>query len=379
MTLSDGLYRSLKERLGWSKPRMACFSSLLLALFRAQQMNLARLAVAMGGEADSQSRYRRLQRFFQQVHFDYDVIARLIMQMFGFDTCSFYLTLDRTNWKWGQKNLNLLTLAVVYKGTAIPVYWLVLNKRGNSNQRERIAQMSRFIRQFDRTSILGILGDREFIGQHWWEWLNDQNIPFLMRMKEGQHYFDERGRSRPVQSLFRTLNAGESCILRKPRPVSGQLIYLSGLRLDSGELLIIASNRYVFKPFDVYSLRWEIETLFQCLKGRGFNMEVTRLTHYFRIKKMMALLVIGFCWAHKTGEWKHSAIKSLRIKKHGRLEKSLFRYGLDYLADKLFDGVIDSLEASRLLLLLFCPFDWLVFESEGQKVTNDYGFLVVDF
>lgn len=63
----------------------------------------------------------------------------------------------------------------------------------------------------------------------------------------------------------------------------------------------------------------------------------------------------------------------------GRLEKSLFRYGLDHLADKLFDGVIDSLEASRLLLLLFCPFDWLVFESEGQKVTNDYGFLVVDF
>lgn len=83
MTLSDGLCSSLKEQLSWSKPRMACFANLLFALFRAQQMNLARLAVAMEGEADIQSRYRRLQRFFQQVHFDYDVIARLMMQMFG--------------------------------------------------------------------------------------------------------------------------------------------------------------------------------------------------------------------------------------------------------------------------------------------------------
>lgn len=170
--------------------------------------------------------------------------------------------------------------------------------------------MSRFISQFGRASILGILGDREFIGQRGWRWLSDHDIPFLMRIKEGQHSLDKQGRSRPVRSLFRRLNAGESCVLRKPRSVSGPLIYLSGLRLDSGERLVIASNRYVFKPFDTYSLRGEIKTLFQCLKGRGFNREATRLTHYFRIKKMMALLVIGFCWAHKTGEWKHNAIKS---------------------------------------------------------------------
>ncbi len=30
--------------------------------------------------------------------------------------------------------------------------------------------------------------------------------------------------------------------------------------------------------FRDYALRWEIETLFSCLKGRGFNLENTRLT-----------------------------------------------------------------------------------------------------
>jgi hypothetical protein len=41
---------------------------------------------------------------------------------------------------------------------------------------------------------------------------------------------------------------------------------------------------------------------------------------------MMALVVIAFCWAHKTGEWKHQVIKPLKIKKHGRPEQSLFRW-----------------------------------------------------
>jgi len=31
----------------------------------------------------------------------------------------FYLTMDRTNWQWGKKDINILTLGIVFKGTAI--------------------------------------------------------------------------------------------------------------------------------------------------------------------------------------------------------------------------------------------------------------------
>jgi len=48
----------------------------------------------------------------------------------------------------GPEQHKLLTLAIVYKGSVIPVYWLILNKQGNSNQKERIALLQRFIRQF---------------------------------------------------------------------------------------------------------------------------------------------------------------------------------------------------------------------------------------
>lgn len=89
-------------------------------------------------------------------------MAWFVMALFGFLDAPFYLAMDRTNWQWGKKNLNILMLAVVYKGVAIPVYWLLLDKKGNSDTRERIAIMKRFIRQFGKERLLGLLADREF-------------------------------------------------------------------------------------------------------------------------------------------------------------------------------------------------------------------------
>ena len=75
-------------------------------------------------------------------------------------------------------------LAVVYKGVAIPVYWLLLNKRGNSATRERIALMKRFIHQFGKTHLIALLADREFIGSDWFAWLKHEGIDFHVRIKK---------------------------------------------------------------------------------------------------------------------------------------------------------------------------------------------------
>ena len=83
----------------------------------------------------------------------------------------------------------------------------------------------------------------------------------------------------------------------------GQTIYLAGSRSGRGELMIVATNRHPHNAIAIYLRRWEIETLFSCLKKQGFCFRTTHLTHLDRIEKMMALLVIGLCWAHKTGKW----------------------------------------------------------------------------
>jgi hypothetical protein len=74
-------------------------------------------------------------------------------------------------------------------------------------------------------------------------------------------------------------------------------------------------------------------------KAIGYNnLEGTRVTDRARIKRLLVVPVVAPCWAHKIGEWRHEA-KPIKVKKHRRLAKSIFRCGLDWLRDNLLKTV----------------------------------------
>ena len=325
---------SLNGSFVWNKARVTCFVKMMLSLISTRTVNLNKIACSMSSNAEQTSRYRRIQRFFAEFSIDFDMIAAFIFKLFFISGGKWYLTMDRTNWQWGKSDINILTLAVVFKGVAIPIYWELLDKQGNSDTAERIAIVQKFIDKFGKDCIAGLLGDREFIGGDWFCWLIKEQVSFWIRVKKNLLTTDSRGRIVPVKALFRGLKPTEMRALYSKRSLMGHDVYIAGMELSDGELLIVATTESPALAITTYALRWEIETLFSCLKGRGFNFEDTHITDKMRIKKLMVLLAVAFCWAHKTGEWRHEH-KPIKIKKHGRPEISLFRYGLDYLVDLL--------------------------------------------
>lgn len=338
---------SLNIHFGWNKARMTCFVKMLLALIVAQTVNLSKMAPIFSSEAKKLSRYRRMQRFFAWFVIDYDIIASFIFRLLFVAGGKWVLTMDRTNWKWGKSNINILTLGIAYKGTAIPIYWELLDKRGNSDTEERIALIKKFIQTFGKENIAELLCDREFVGEDWFKWLLDEKISFCIRIKNNTVTTNARGEKAWMNTLFYGLKCGENRTLEGKRKVTGCFVYLSGLRLEDGELLIVTTDREPENAIKRYAARWEIETLFGCLKGRGFNFEDTHIVDQERIKKLFVLLAIAFCWAHKTGEWQHE-VKPIKIKKHGRPTMSLFRYGLDYLVEAIVNVF------SRTELFAYC-------------------------
>lgn len=77
-------------------------------------------------------------------------------------------------------------LGISDKGTAIPLVWNLLDKRGNSNTSERIALIDRLLAQLDEQQhkqIKYLLMDREFIGKHWVSYLKMQSFDFIARIK----------------------------------------------------------------------------------------------------------------------------------------------------------------------------------------------------
>jgi len=178
------LRESLNGHFKWNKARMTCFVQMLLALFTTRTVNLNKLACVINSKAvDQSSRYRRLQRFFSGFKIDFDIIAGFIFRLFFVAGGKWCLTMDRTNWKWEKSNINILTLGIAYQGAAIPIYWELLDKRGNSNTPERIAIVEKFIKTFGKESISELLCDREFVGDDWFAWLSKENISFCIRIR----------------------------------------------------------------------------------------------------------------------------------------------------------------------------------------------------
>lgn len=297
------LRTALAEHLNWHGARLGFLAQFLLALLKVRSVNLAELAKGFSGSAKVDSHYKRLQRFFRSFEIDYHDLARLLVRLVPVGDGPWRLTLDRTNWQFGKTDLNLLVLGIAHRGIAVPVFWTVLDKAGNSNTAERIALLERFLAGFGVDKIAVLLADREFVGEDWLRWLQKQGIPFHQRLKCNTLIPNAWNRLLRADALFGSLKPGQSFHLPGRRPVWGCFVHLSALRLDDGEWLIIASSNVPqAQAIDAYADRWQIETLFGCLKSRGFNFEDTHLVYAERLGKLFALLALAFAWTYRTGE-----------------------------------------------------------------------------
>jgi hypothetical protein len=68
------------------------------------------------------------------------------------------------------------------------------------------------------------------------------------------------------------------------------------------------------------------------MKSSGFHIEDTHLTEQDRIEKLFTVVMIAFVWAYRVGVFINENIKPVRILNNGRRAKSLFKYGLEYIA-----------------------------------------------
>lgn len=313
----------LAEHLPWHGARIDFLAQFLLALLKVRSVNLAELATGFGGHAQVDSHYKRLQRFFRSFEIDLDHWARLLVRLVPVGDGPWQLTMDRTHWKFGRVDINFLVLGIAYRGIAVPIFWSLLDKAGNSNTAERKALMERFLAVFGAEQIAVLLADREFVGETWFHWLQTQRIPFHQRIKCDTLVPNHWNRMMRVDTLLGALEPGQTHLLPGRRPIWGCFVHLSALRLDDGALLILATfGAPQDQAIDAYADRWQVETLFGCLKTRGFNFEDTHLKDAARLSKMMGLLALAFAWSHRTGEQLHDQDRPIPLKKRSGVRSS---------------------------------------------------------
>jgi len=321
--------------------RIKFFGMFICALCKVQTVCFEKLSTAFETEAKSGSSLRRIQRFMAEYALDTDLIAQLIFKMLPHKP-PYRLAMDRTNWKFGQTNINVLTLAIVYQGVAFPILISMLDKRGNSHTQERIAIMERYIRLFGKETIDSLLADREFVGEHWIDYLNNRKIRYYIRIRENFYVDNPRtGKRFKAFWMFNDIKCGQCRFFYKIYRVNDQLCYLSASKVKNKqgipELQIIIAFNKPENAQQIYKERWQIETAFRALKSSGFNIEDTHLSDLNRIEKLFSIVMIAFAWAYIVGVFADKNIKPIKILKHGKRAKSLFKHGLEIIATILLN------------------------------------------
>ena len=216
-----------------------------------------------------------------------------------------YLALDRTNWKLGSRDINILMLAIVTRRFRVPLLFSLLPHQGNSDTGHRIALMRRYLSLFPAASIRCLLADREFIGVEWMDFLNENNIPFAIRVRIDMTVTLEDGRTWSIATLLRRRRARCATLVGHINGTAGatrEPVRLAAKHLGNGEWLIVATNRPDPKQaLNDYRKRWGIECLFGDTKTRGLNIEDTHITNP---EKLASLIVV----LSQTGESRTDAL-----------------------------------------------------------------------
>ena len=74
------------------------------------------------------------------------------------------LLLRRPPWR-GKKPIHVLTLCILYRDTAIPIYWIQLHKKAHSNEVERQQLMTEALHYYRLQGKI-LLADREYMGEN---------------------------------------------------------------------------------------------------------------------------------------------------------------------------------------------------------------------
>ena len=331
----SALMGTLGRQFALSKSRLLTLAVLIMGLAQSRTVNLTHLASHLPGTASHASSYRRLQRFFQFVRLDADRMALMVVHMLNLERKK-YLALDRTNWKIGAKDVNILVLAIVTRRFRVPLLWTLIPHPGNSDTAQRIALMQRYLALFGAASIECLLADREFVGARWMDFLNENNIPFVIRVKEGMTLVLENGQACSLKTLLRRKRARSVAATCQGRlngdgGATKEPLQIAAKRLADGQWLIVATNRRQAKQaLNLYRRRWGIECLFADAKTRGLNLEDTRLRAAEKLDTLLILVALAITWAYRCAT-RTMVMKAIARKTHGRREKSWFRTGLDAL------------------------------------------------
>lgn len=313
----------LKQQLKATEYLMLNILVYLLQCHR--QVSIELLASLMPYPILFESRRRSIQRFLkleslnlEQIWFP--LVRELISTKFA-PSHPLHLTIDRTQWR----DQNVFVISLIWEKRAIPLHWLLLNKRGCSNIREQISLITPVLALLSDYKLI-ILGDREFGSVKLASWLCEQSVQFVLRVKQSRYIQSESQSYTQLSSLGLLPGTSwfkSSVKVTKQKGFGKFNVALYWRRkYKSSDLpegwYLLTNLTNCSAAVSAFKNRAGIEAMFKDCKTGGYNLERSRANDS-RLTKLILLIAIAYTGAILTGQ----KIKRQGIQKYvGRLTES---------------------------------------------------------
>ena len=343
------LYRIvLKHILEQMPPDMLAENCITLAMLitgilRGKSGQLRKIANAVQYDHQKESLIDRFRRFVRNKNIEVDVayapFNAIILKAIAQGTIK--LMIDST--KMGGHCICLM-LSVHYKSRAIPFAWVTFKgRKGHSSQQVQLELFKRVKALLPTDAPVVILGDGEFDGSEVVQWfIAATDWHFVCRTDKSNKVFYQNEWIALQEIPFKE---GEEGFLSDVRfteknnigPVNILVVWHAA---KQEHWFFVTNFKTAAEAKANYTFRFTIETLFSDLKGRGFNLDDTRLWNPERLNRLILAGAIAYFLTVTLGV---VAIMSGAIRQLVRTDAfyhSLFQLGLIYL-DHLLNEVLE--------------------------------------
>jgi hypothetical protein len=305
--------------LNISKPLRKMLSALIVCLLEDNKAHISKLGgyLAVNSEASVMANIQRIRRFLSNERISPSVtVVPLICLMRPLLTKlpEIVLTMDRTDWEKRRKYINILTVAVSYKGRAIPLFWIVLDRKGNSSfdhWKQVLSPVIEGLRQMEWLSgkPIHVTADREFASPKLAEWLkNTYNVDATLRIKSSMYLKSDKMPETKLSSLLQKMVKGERHILHNQivtRDCDFKLnVVLNWVKKYEEAMVVATTLTDPQNAGELYAQRFGIEPMHKDWKSNAFDIEKTRVTDPKRIETLIIPIAFAYVLCVLEGEKK---------------------------------------------------------------------------
>jgi hypothetical protein len=345
------------------------FAWAIVGVLLEKTIHLSKWGIHRIREVEAASKQRQFVRWLKNPKIEpgriYEPLARTVFVDWGKETI--YLALDGSS-LWNI--FVIVRIALIYRGRALPLGWVVLKQASTMVAFERYKQILKEAAAILPTGCpVILLADRGFDDVDLFRAARDLGWGFRIRLKKSLTVYRA---SKPSLSVGRLMPAkGKALFLHKvwltDRMFGPVYLALAHVQTRNGyeEWAIVSDEPTDLKTFDEYGLRFDLEENFLDDKSAGFQLESSELRNVEALTRLGLILATTTLYLVSTGTAVVAQDLRSKVDTHWQRGLSYFQIGWRW----IHCALANRMPLSSSLKLESGPDPFPVFASKRQAAT----------